>query len=358
MRVLALAAVSLLLLPMTPVRATGQSAEPIRVGGPIPPPQKTRDVKPVYPADAQRARVSGVVVIELTIAEDGNVRNAVVLRSVPMLDQAALDCVRQWQFAPTVVSGKAVPVLTTVTVNFALQGVAPVQGVPTSAAPAASGPIRLSELRAQSGTMVWEIPLVRANRLPHWNPDVALPLSVPDATAMGRSWLMLHNPQIERFEVQSVTLSHIRRSADADFWYYQFNFFGPPGMPLFRVVLLPDGSVVDPAPMQGGLVAPPTPDGTYRPGPGVTTPRLLRDAKPAYTAAAMRAKIEGNVQVECVVGTDGAPHDCRIVRSLDPTYGLDQEALKAAAQWRFEPGTRDGKPVQVVVSMELVFKLR
>jgi protein TonB len=98
--------------------------------------------------------------------------------------------------------------------------------------------------------------------------------------------------------------------------------------------------------------------GAYRPGNGVTMPRLLREVKPNYTSDAMRAKIQGAVLIECVVNTAGEVTEIKILRSLDPTFGLDQEAIKAARQWRFSPGTRLGAPVPVLVSIELSFTLR
>ncbi len=91
----------------------------VRVGGQIKPPTKIKDVKPVYPAIAQSARVSGVVMIEATIGEDGKVVDAKVVRSIPVLDQAALDAVRQWEYTPTLLNGVPVPVVVTVTINFA-----------------------------------------------------------------------------------------------------------------------------------------------------------------------------------------------------------------------------------------------
>src|ERR1051326_7565127 len=108
-------------------------AEPVHVGrGGVPPPQKTKDVRPVYPRDAPAARISGVVVIEATIGEDGKVRDAVVLRSIPLLDQASIDAVRQWEFTPTTMNGKPVPVIMTVTVNFSILGVVPVDAAPVA----------------------------------------------------------------------------------------------------------------------------------------------------------------------------------------------------------------------------------
>ena len=94
---------------------------PVRVGGNIAVPTKTQHVSPVYPPEAQDAKVSGLVIIEATISPEGNVSDAKVLRSIPLLDQAALDAVRQWRFTPTLLNGAPVPVIMTVTVNFTLQ---------------------------------------------------------------------------------------------------------------------------------------------------------------------------------------------------------------------------------------------
>ena len=90
----------------------------VRVGGRIKPPTKIKDVKPVYPAIAQSARIGGVVTIEATIGPDGKVIDAKVVRSIPMLDQAALDAVRQWEYTPALLNGKPVPVVVTATINF------------------------------------------------------------------------------------------------------------------------------------------------------------------------------------------------------------------------------------------------
>jgi protein TonB len=98
--------------------------------------------------------------------------------------------------------------------------------------------------------------------------------------------------------------------------------------------------------------------GVYRPGSGVEVPRVIREVKPQYTADAMRAKVQGVVVVEAVVQPDGSVGNVQVVRSLDQTFGLDQEALKAAKQWRFVPGTRFGRPVPVAVFIELTFTLR
>jgi TonB family protein len=98
--------------------------------------------------------------------------------------------------------------------------------------------------------------------------------------------------------------------------------------------------------------------GVYQPGNGVTLPRILREVKPAYTSDAMRAKVQGTVLLQCVVRPDGSVSDIQILRSLDSVFGLDQEAIKAARQWRFAPGTRMGQAVPVQITIELTFTLR
>jgi TonB family protein len=101
--------------------AMSAAPPPVRVGGNIKQPLKVKDVTPVYPALAQAAHVQGVVIVEATIGPNGAVQKATVLRSIPLLDAAALDAVRQWEFAPTLLNGVAVPVIMTITVNFTLQ---------------------------------------------------------------------------------------------------------------------------------------------------------------------------------------------------------------------------------------------
>jgi protein TonB len=97
-----------------------QAQEPIRVGGRIKMPAKIKDAAPIYPPIAQAARVQGTVILEAVIGVDGRVQNVRVLRSIPLLDQAAIDAVRQWEYSATLLNGVPVPVVMTVTVTFTL----------------------------------------------------------------------------------------------------------------------------------------------------------------------------------------------------------------------------------------------
>jgi len=96
--------------------------DPIRVGGNVQESKLIARVEPVYPAEAQAARISGVVILQATINEKGEVWDVKVLRGHPLLDQAAADAVKQWRYSPTRLNGEPVPVIATVTVTFDAAG--------------------------------------------------------------------------------------------------------------------------------------------------------------------------------------------------------------------------------------------
>ena len=94
------------------------------------------------------------------------------------------------------------------------------------------------------------------------------------------------------------------------------------------------------------------------PGPGITNPSLIASAKPAYTSEAMFRRIKGVVVLECVVERNGSVENCIVIRSLDSVFGLDEQAIKAARQFRFTPGRKDGQPVPVLVRIEITFNMQ
>lgn len=98
--------------------------------------------------------------------------------------------------------------------------------------------------------------------------------------------------------------------------------------------------------------------GPYSAGNGVVPPRLTREIRPGYTSEAMRARIQGLVALQAVVLPDGSVGSARVVRSLDSTFGLDEEAVKTIKMWRFIPGTLAGRAVPVLIEIELTFTLR
>ena len=120
----ALAAVAVVTIVASPIlSAATAAADPqqrVRVGGDIKEPKKIKDVKPVYPEEAQKAGIQGIVIIEAVIGTDGSVIEGKILRPVELLDKAALDAVMQWRYTPTLLNGEPVELVMTVTVTFTL----------------------------------------------------------------------------------------------------------------------------------------------------------------------------------------------------------------------------------------------
>jgi TonB family protein len=95
--------------------------------------------------------------------------------------------------------------------------------------------------------------------------------------------------------------------------------------------------------------------GIYRVGGGVSAPRAIYSPDPEYTEEARKAKYQGVCVLWLVVGPDGKARDVRVARTLG--MGLDQKAIEAVRQWKFEPATKDGKPVAVQLNVEVNFRL-
>ena len=95
--------------------------------------------------------------------------------------------------------------------------------------------------------------------------------------------------------------------------------------------------------------------GVYKVGGGISAPKPISTPDPEYTDEARRAKVQGTCVLGLIVGADGHPRDIRVIRGLG--YGLDAKALETVKQWKFEPAQKAGTPVNVQVSVEVVFRL-
>ena len=120
----------------------------------------------------------------------------------------------------------------------------------------------------------------------------------------------------------------------------------------------PAGSGDKPGSGIGDRSGPGSGDEPYGVGNGVSAPIALRRPPPAYTAEAMRARLQGIVVLNCVVRPDGKCSDIRVLKSLDTMFGLDQQAIASAREWLFRPGMRMGQPVPVLVTLEIGFTIR
>lgn len=114
----------------------------------------------------------------------------------------------------------------------------------------------------------------------------------------------------------------------------------------------PDNASGGAAPNAGGPLGT---SGAYRVGGGVSAPRVIYGPDPEYAEEARQEKFQGTCVLWLVVSSDGRPRDIRVSRSLG--HGLDEKAIEAVKRWRFEPAHKDGKPVAVMVNVEVTFRL-
>jgi TonB family protein len=89
--------------------------------------------------------------------------------------------------------------------------------------------------------------------------------------------------------------------------------------------------------------------------PSIKAPRALYTPEPKYSRNARNQKIEGTVTLSMIIGTDGKPHDVKLVKSLEPS--LDAIAIEGVKKWKFAPATKDGRPVAVEMRLDVDFKL-
>ncbi len=98
-----------------------------------------------------------------------------------------------------------------------------------------------------------------------------------------------------------------------------------------------------------------TPAPVYEPGPDVSRPKLVHYVEPSFSTKPDEAFVEGTVTISVVVNPQGQPTDLQVIKGLNA--GQDRSAMEAVKQWRFQPGTKGGKPVSVRVSVQVAFHL-
>ena len=297
--------------------------EPVRVGGDVKPPKKTRDERPVYPPDAREAGVQGVVILEVLIAPDGTVADAKELRSVPLLDQAALDAVRQWQFEPTRLNGVPVPVVMTVTVNFTLDAVGlsgtghvvrgVVGGVPGGVV----------------GGVVGGVPGGVPSGVPRMPPPKKIfdvkPVYPPEARDAGIQGVVIVQTSIgiDGTVVDAKVLRSIPMLDEAALDAVRQWRFEPIPAPMKMTASV--SFTLNEGGARGGAGA------GGRPSPG-SAGRLFDLPRPGYPAEAIAAKVEGTVVLDAVIGASGKVVSVKLVEG--PGL-LAKAAIDAVRQWGF-----------------------
>jgi protein TonB len=247
------------------------------------------------------------------------------------------------------------------------------------------GEVTVTSIGSPDGTVyVYAIGPARGDSIPKWDPLATPdpPLSFLQARVAAERWLASRTPQISTFELSNAFFGRGGRCGNDACWFYRM-IFNPVlngrtlvgGGPDFTAVVLLDGSIVEPranpsTPQRGGRGQPPGgpgsgtggrgqqpgPDGIYTVGGGVLAPQVVRRVQAEYTTRAMAARISGTVIVECVVNVDGTVRDPRVLKSVDPE--LDQQAVNAVTQSVYSPGTLNGAPVPVRMTVVTTFNLR
>ncbi len=263
----------------------------------IKPPRLIHSVDPVYPEAAQKAGVAGVVIVELTIGDDGKVARVAVLKSVPLLEQAVVDAVRQWEYEPLVIDGKRRPVVLTATIQFMLAR--DKDGNITGAQAVIAGGVAGGILGATQGETV--------------------------------GWIEADPKMKEALE------SAIKGGAEG----------GIQGGVVGGVLSGGAGGAQDKerqAFEKGAVKA----VGDVKP------PSLIHSVDPEYPEEAAKAGVEGTVIIEARADEKGNVDAVRILRSVP---ALDDAAVAAVKKWKYEPMTINGKPVKVLFTVTVKFRL-
>ena len=324
---------------------SSQPPQKVRVGGNVQQSKLIHQVRPQYPPLAKQARIQGTVRLTATIAKDGSVRHVEVVSGHPLLIEAAMEAVRQWRYQQTLLNGEPVEVVTLIDVNFTLEGGPGAEAVTQSVeSPGFSLEEPGQAQRIRVGAAVEQRKLL-------YSPEPLYPPLAQQARIQGTvrlEVLIAADGAVKQVRLISghpmlagAVLEAVKK------WRYRPTLLdGEPVEVVTQVeVRLPPG-VVAPEPKAGE---------TYRVGEGVKRPVLIHKVEPVYTQEARDAKLEGKVVALIEVGADGVIRNVEIVKPLG--MGLDEKAVEALRQWRFQPAEKDGQPVAVKASIEMSFRL-
>ncbi len=276
--------------------------------------------EPAYPDEAREAGVDGTVRVSLVVDPEGNPTNLKVTRPIGFgLDEAALGTAAEWKFKPGMKDGVAVPVQTTIEVNFAL-------------------PERRDALHMQR--FACQLPEGVARPIVLKSEHPALP--GPDDTVSVTISMDVDEQGIPT-NLHLVKLTDPKREEDMIRALREWRF--RPGVP----------PTVTPCTLSFAMGKKPEPTNAYKIGGNVSPPQVISKVKPKYSEEAKRAKYEGTAVLSVVVDANGRPRDLKVLRPLG--LGLDEAALEAVREWTFQPGMKDGQPVAVQATIEVNFRL-
>jgi TonB family protein len=317
----------------------------VKITGDMKPPQLIKKVDPVYPEIARQSHVEGVVILAVRTDTSGKVKDVMVLRSIPLLDQAAIDAVRQWVYKPLIVEGKPVEAVFTVTVRFSLDGkksAKSAQAIEQFAKGAVkiTGDMNPPQLTTKVDPVYPEI--ARQSRV-----EGVVILEVrTDTTGKVKDVMVLRSiPLLDQAAIDAVRQ-----------WVYKpLIVEGKPVEAVFTVTVrfeLKGGEKEEAAEAEK---AGETEKGAVRATGEINPPRLLKKVEPVYPQEARKAGVEGTVILEAMTDARGNVAGIKVLKSIPE---LDQAAIDALKQWKYEPTIIDGKPTPVVFTVTIRFRLQ
>jgi TonB family protein len=348
-----------------------------RAGNGVSQPIPVSKAEPEYSPAARKLLTEGTVVLQIVVQPDGTPRDFRVMRSLGYgLDEKAIEAVRRWRYTPGMKDGNAVSAVATIEINFSMG----LRNVPD---------------RWASGRMAFAL---EAGVTPPVAKDGAMPKTVRE---VGDEGVVLNFTVDSNGSVKNIHSIYGSQSASELLarsltnWKFQPAVKSGQSVEATGTVLFAKGKgdeaanrLLSPSPLPrmsspaaaangGGSNARPTilaerdPDGAirapvapggvsagsvYRPGGGVSAPAVTSQVPPEYSQEAQNARRGGTVVLSVVVDAEGYARDIKVLESLG--MGLDQKAIEAVQKWRFRPGYKDGRAVNVLMQVEVLFRVQ
>jgi len=307
-------------------------------GAEVKPPKLIKKVNPIYPEVARTSGVQGVVILEVKTDVTGRVQDPKVLRSIPLLDQAAIDAVKQWVYEPTVVDGKPKESVLTVTVNFKLdekdieefaKGAVKIKdAVPPPKLVKKVDPI-YPEIARQSGAegvVILQLRTDAEGRVKKTMVLRSIPLLDQAAIDAVRQWV--YEPLVIDGQSKETVFTVTVR---------------------FQLKKEKEKAVNEEEKELERETGEVSESGEVRP------PRIIKKVEPVYPKEARQAGIQGTVLLEAMTDNKGNVVKVKVLESIP---GLDQAAIDALKQWKYEPVIIEGQPKSVVFTVAMRFRLR
>jgi TonB family protein len=310
----------------------------------IEPPKLLKKVNPIYPEIARQASVEGVVILEIKTDTYGRVADAKILRSVPLLDQAAIDAVRQWVYEPLIKEGVAKPAIFTVTVSFRLDGRKAAKSA-EAIEEFAKGAVKV-EGEIKPPQLIKRVdPVYPVKARKEAVEGVVILQSKIDTVGKVKDVMVLRSiPLLDQAAIDAVKQ-----------WVYEpLIIKDKPVEAVFTVTVRFE--------LNGEKKKAGVKKGTeelekeaVRATGEINPPHVIKKVDPVYPEKARKAGIEGMVILEAMTDAQGNVARVRVLQSIPE---LDQAAIDALKQWKYEPVLIDGKPKAVVFTVTMRFQLK